>query len=346
MTGIIAKEAFWSWTKEERLSIEVTTECNSNCSHCFAREATADYASLQIDLVKQIIVDGYEAGYRRLHITGGEPLLWDGLFDTLDCAFGMGYKSAFMNTNGTLLTDDLAHRLAGYTNLSISVSLDGLEVLHDRLRGENSYRHAVRGISTALDAGAKIIVFALATKSLLANLPYFADVVYTKFPTIKRLTLIPLVNVKQSGVTLSNELIDPEDFLELVRTVALLNLAGLKTDVINEPLVNVAAKRLEIPCIPQVLALCRKGSMIVMANRQICPAHSIPQSFGQYTPGMIQSVLVSEGYCRAVAPDEKTCPACKYADLCRKNGMNRPSEGYGEIGTGKLFCKCVLDRIV
>jgi MoaA/NifB/PqqE/SkfB family radical SAM enzyme len=294
----------------------------------------------------QIITEGYATGYRRLHITGGEPLLWKGLFESLDHAFGIGYQAVFLNTNGTLISDVLAQRLAGYYNLTISVSLDGFETLHDRLRGGNSYRRALRGIRSALDAGANIVIFTVATKTLLVDLPYFAESVYTKFPAIKRLTLIPLVNIRQNEAALSKEYLDPQDFLELVRAVALLNLAGLKSDVINEPLVNVAAKQLELPYIPQVLALRRKGSMIVMADRQICPAHSIPQSLGQYSPGMIQAVLVSDTYHGAVAPDDIICPTCKYIKMCRANGMNRPAEGSGKAGTKNFFCKSVLNNTV
>ena len=98
---------------EESLGIEVTTHCNCNCPHCFARAAIAEHSSLSPDLVKEIIREGYTARYRRLHITGGEPLLWKGLFAVLAFGFKLGYKAVFLNTNGTILTKDIARRLAG-----------------------------------------------------------------------------------------------------------------------------------------------------------------------------------------------------------------------------------------
>ena len=96
----------------ESLSIEVTTRCNSSCPHCFARAPIAKQASLSPDLVREIICEGYTAGYRHLHITGGEPLLWKGLFAVLEYGLKLGYIAVFMNTNGTLLTKDTARRLA------------------------------------------------------------------------------------------------------------------------------------------------------------------------------------------------------------------------------------------
>ncbi len=75
---------------QEKLSIEVTTRCNGSCVHCFARSSISRSSTLPVNLVKEIIVEGDDAGYRHLHITGGEPLLWEGLFETLDHGFKVG----------------------------------------------------------------------------------------------------------------------------------------------------------------------------------------------------------------------------------------------------------------
>src|SRR5690606_19979561 len=106
----------------DRLSVEVTTRCNSSCLHCFVRARGPRRSSLAPDLVRTMVREGYEAGYRHLHVTGGEPLLWDGLPEIFDCAFDCGYQTAFLNTNGTLLTDELSRTLAMYSGLALSVS--------------------------------------------------------------------------------------------------------------------------------------------------------------------------------------------------------------------------------
>lgn len=331
--------------REERLSIEVTTHCNSACSHCFARARISKRSSLSVDLVKEIIAEGYNIGYHHLHITGGEPLLWDGLFEVLDYAFHLRYKTVFLNTNGTLLTEDINSRLAAYDGLSISVSLEGSETLHNRLRGEGSYRRIVQGIEKALNVGIDLFIFTTACKCLLPDLPHFVDNLYKKFPGIKYLTLIQLINVTDDTFALSRELLDPENLLQLVRAVALLNLYGLKTNVLNDPLVNVASKLLDMPWIPQAYPLYREGSMIVMANRDICLSHSSRECFSKYEFGMIKKVLASDEYRKAVAPDEATCPSCKYSELCMENGMVRPSEWCRDMPPKMLFCKRVLDRV-
>jgi len=86
--------------------------------------------------------------------------------------------------------------------------------------------------------------------------------------------------------------------------------------------------------------------MIVMANRHIGVVHSSRNSLGRYRSGMIHEVLASDEYRSAVAPDEATCPSCKYCKLCKESGMIRPSQGYGDLYSDAPYCRRVLDKIV
>lgn len=330
---------------EESLCIEVTTHCNGECRHCFVHTGISERSNLPINLAKEIISEGYTTGYRNLHITGGEPLLWEGLFDFLDCAFGIGYNTISMNTNGTLLTEIVSQRLAAYDCLLISVSLEGSEALHDRIRGKGSYRRAVLGIEKLIGFDIDPIIFTTVSKSLLPELPYFADDLYKKYPTIKDITLIQLINIANDAFNLSEELLEPEDLIKLAQTVSLLNLYGLKTIVKNNPLVYIVSKLTEVLGVPYVHPLYREGSMFVMANRNICLSHSSRYSFGKYEPGIIQKVLVSDKYRNAVAPNDSICPSCRYIGVCRENGMDRPSEGYMNINSEVPYCKRVLDSV-
>jgi MoaA/NifB/PqqE/SkfB family radical SAM enzyme len=345
MKGNTSEEICLGGVEQEELSIEVTTRCNGSCLHCFARSGISKRSSLSVDLVKEIMVEGYDAGYRHLHITGGEPLVWEGLFETLDYGFGVGYETIFINTNGTLITDEISKALADYGGLSLSVSLDGPEDLHDRIRGTGSHKRTMRGLEKALNAGNDLIIFTTVTKSLLPELPHFSDDLYKKFPSINYLILIQLIRMTNGAFALPEELLEPEDFIRLVRTVALLNVGGLRAIVKKNPLANIVSQLVGMPWIPRVPPLYREGCMIVMANRHIGVVHSSRKSLGRYSPGMIRKVLASDGYRRTVAPDQTTCPSCKYAQLCKGNEMVRPSEGDRDRYGGMPYCRRVLDRI-
>lgn len=327
------------------LSIELTTRCNSACTHCFTRADVVQEASLGLDLVKTITREGYGEGFRHLHLTGGEPLLWPGLFDLLDDVFAQGYHAVFLNTNGLLMTDAMAAALARYPNLAISVSLQGPASLHDRMRGKGAYRQASRGISAALDAGLAVTLFAATGKTLLAQLPAFAATVNEKFHGIDQLTLIQLIRVKGDRFDLTDELLVPDDFIRLVQTVSVLNLYGLKTNVLYNPLVNVAASLLRLPMVPRSSPLCRPGKLMIRADRDISFAHSTRPRFGKYAPGMIAKVLAGDRYRDAVAPDDSLCSTCRFVDECRNAGMMRPAIGTSDMGSGEPYCQRVLAGI-
>lgn len=344
MSSTVEKKGY-PGVSQERLGIEVTTQCNMACGHCFARAGIAKPSSLSLDLTKAIIAEGYEVGYRHLHITGGEPLIWQSLFSVLDYAYKIGYQTIFLNTNGTLLTTAITSRLASYQGLMISVSLESTEAFHDSLRGQGSYQLTLKGIENALDAGIDLTIFSIACKSVLSKLHRFAEHLYNIFPSVSYLTLLQLVPAANGDLALSDELLAPEDFLKLIETVALLNLLGLKTRFLFNPLAYAVSKLLKILWVPRSLPLYSEGSIIIMANSDICLSHSSKYSFGNYTTGMIGKILASEAYRQAVAPDEKTCPACKYYRLCTENGMDRPMDSYWDTQSDEHYCQHLLNGI-
>jgi len=331
--------------KCESLCIELTTQCNSNCIQCFVQNGLSEHATLSLDAVKTIIASGYASGFRQLHFTGGEPLLWDGLFGALDYAIGKRYRAITMNTNGSLLTTEIAHKLATYKALSVSVSLDGPEIIHDRFRGKNSYRQTIAGIQNALDAGINLRIFTVARKSLLPFLPHFANDLFKTFCDIKYLTLIQLICVTDMAIPFPEELLEVDDFIKMVQTVSLLNLKGLKTKIKNSPLAMVAADMMGMSWMPPSPPIYREDSLMVRANGNISLSHSTRSSFGKYEPGMIQKVMDSREYKTAVAPNQSICPACNFTGLCRESGLIRPSDLYMHAPADEPYCKKVLKQI-
>jgi MoaA/NifB/PqqE/SkfB family radical SAM enzyme len=332
------------WPSCDCLSIEVTTNCNSACSHCFVRARNPPRSSLPADLVKGILREAYETGYRHLHLTGGEPLLWEGLTDTLDTVFGMGYQTVFLNTNGTLLRKPDAISFAGYDGLSLSVSLQGPIRLHDRIRGKGSYDRATRGVDHALNAGVPVHLFTTIGRTLLPDLPQFANELINAFPRIEQLTLIQMIRVPNDALDLSKEVLRPEDFLRLVRMISLLNLFGLRVDLLNNPLATVVSRVLQMPWVPPSPPLYRPGSIMITVDLQLALSHSSGKTFGRYERGMIRKILGYKSYRRATAPDRATCPKCRQFVLCRSGGMVRPSEWYRDMHAEVPYCKRVMAK--
>ena len=331
---------------EEALGIEVTSACNAACLHCFVRSAAFQKSYLPYSMVKQIIREGYDASFRRLHITGGEPLLWKDLIPALDHAFELGYKKALINSNGSLLTRDVNHRLSAYEGLSVSISLDGPETFHDSIRGKGSYKRTISRIENALDAGLNLFIFTTVCRTLLPDLMDFVHQISQRFPRMNGLTLIQLIRVMDHHFALSQELLDPDDFLRLVQSISLLNLFGLKTYLLRSPLLTVASRLLRTPWIPQPYPMYRYGSIFVLASGDIALTHSHRIGFCRYESGIIKRILASESYRKAVGPDSATCPTCEYVELCRECGMIRPSEPNVDMYPDVPYCQRVIRRLL
>jgi MoaA/NifB/PqqE/SkfB family radical SAM enzyme len=132
------------------LTISPTQKCNLQCHGCYAMSSSNHQATLPYDIFSRIIKDKKEQwGSHLTIISGGEPFLYrsegKGLLDIArefnDCYF-MTY------TNGTLIDDEMAAKLADLGNISPAISIEGWEKETDARRGKGIFKK----IETAMDA--------------------------------------------------------------------------------------------------------------------------------------------------------------------------------------------------
>jgi radical SAM protein with 4Fe4S-binding SPASM domain len=86
------------------------------------------------------------------HFTGGEPLLRTDLPFILDHARKCGFTTSVLS-NGTLITGDVAAQLRQAGVRDVQISLDGMERIHDSIRGTGSFKRALRGIENLVNQG-------------------------------------------------------------------------------------------------------------------------------------------------------------------------------------------------
>ncbi len=140
--------------KLHKLFLELTLRCNEHCFHC---GSSCDYTAeneMSADDYKRIldeVKEDFDIRKMMLCITGGEPLLRHDFFEIMSYANELGYAWG-MTSNATLITPEIAHKLALCGMKTISVSIDGLEETHDRYRGlPGGYRRAMQGIQNLID---------------------------------------------------------------------------------------------------------------------------------------------------------------------------------------------------
>ncbi len=134
----------------------VCMHCNMQCPHCYASAVASPSPS---DLTPaeglKLLDDLAEIGVRVVIFSGGEPLLRPDLFDLLDHARSLGIAPQ-LSTNGVLIDEAIAERLARAGVAYVGISIDGRPDFNDDYRGlDGGYEAALAGLRNARDAGMK-----------------------------------------------------------------------------------------------------------------------------------------------------------------------------------------------
>lgn len=138
----------------------LTERCNLKCRHCYqgavVAELSFDEICRAVENIKGAIVS-WEAEYGMemspsFHFTGGEPFLREDLFAVIEYVRQSGFPVSLMS-NGTLINEVIARRLKQAGVDDVQVSLDGLETVHDSIRGKDTFKRALRGIRFLISQG-------------------------------------------------------------------------------------------------------------------------------------------------------------------------------------------------
>jgi nif11-class peptide radical SAM maturase 3 len=132
---------------------EITLKCNLACQHCGSRAGHTRANELStaeaLDLVKQMA----EVGITEVTIIGGEAFLRPDWLEIAQAITKAGMLCG-MTTGGYGITLDTARRMKEAGIGVVSVSVDGLEATHDRLRGkQDSWQWAFKTMSNLKEAG-------------------------------------------------------------------------------------------------------------------------------------------------------------------------------------------------
>ena len=139
------------------LRISVTDRCNLRCLYCMPEEGMEFVDSdtlLSYDDIVEVVETAAALGFRRLRITGGEPLVRPGLDQLIRRLKALpGIEEISLTTNGILLARQAqALKDAGLDR--VNISLDTLDAARFRLIARRGGLDAVMaGIQAASEAG-------------------------------------------------------------------------------------------------------------------------------------------------------------------------------------------------
>jgi radical SAM protein with 4Fe4S-binding SPASM domain len=132
---------------------ELTLKCDLACTHCGSRAGPrrAD----ELDTAEALRVVGELAALRTREVVliGGEAYLHEGFLEIVAALAAQGITPC-MTTGGRGVTRDLARRMAEAGLARVSLSIDGLEATHDRMRAfPGSFALATEALAHCREAG-------------------------------------------------------------------------------------------------------------------------------------------------------------------------------------------------
>ncbi|MBI4329942.1 MAG: radical SAM protein [Chloroflexi bacterium] len=155
-----------------------TRRCNLHCLHCYSNSDGKDYAGeLTTGEARKFLEDLAGFGVPVVLFSGGEPLYRHDIFEISAYARELGLRPV-LSTNGTLIDEKTAVRLARVGFGEIGISLDGIGEHNDRFRGKKgAFQEALSAMQNCLRAGQKVSLRLTLTRYNYQDLPAIFDLV-------------------------------------------------------------------------------------------------------------------------------------------------------------------------
>lgn len=170
MTGNERRDAFrerYHRDPPSLLTVSPTKKCNLRCKGCYAASSGNNNETLSYQLLNRLIREKTEVwGSHFTVISGGEPLLYVSQGkDLFDLLAENADNYFMMYTNGTLITREVAERMADVGNLTPAISVEGWEAETDSRRGKGVFRRIQEAMDNLRAVGVPFGISVTATRA-------------------------------------------------------------------------------------------------------------------------------------------------------------------------------------
>ena len=131
--------------------------CNLLCKHCYSISGDVDFpGELSTAEVFRVMDDLRAFKVPVLILSGGEPLLRPDIYQISARAKALGFYVG-LSSNGALIGDEHAKRIADIGYDYVGISLDGIGAVHDRFRGqEGAFEASLAAVRRLRALGVKV----------------------------------------------------------------------------------------------------------------------------------------------------------------------------------------------
>jgi AdoMet-dependent heme synthase len=138
--------------------VEITHRCNLPCKHCYLPDHD-DHGELSLEELSDLFDQLAEAGTLFLSLTGGEVCSRKDFLEIVDAAAARGFVIKVLS-NATMITDEVAQRLADAGVIEVSVSVYGPTAeIHDAVTDlPGSFARTMAGIARLRARGIQVVM--------------------------------------------------------------------------------------------------------------------------------------------------------------------------------------------
>jgi radical SAM protein with 4Fe4S-binding SPASM domain len=225
-----------------------------------------------------------------IHLTGGEPFLYRGIWDVTAYSKGKGYEVAMM-TNGCLITRDDAKKASLIGLSGIQVSLEGPPNLHESIRGKGSFNAAAKGVKHLVGAGNRVTANVTLSRINVDEIEETVEVARAMgFNGIGFSRMVPC----GSGKTLLNHLLTPQELKSAYQTIASLNGPSFQV-ASGDPLAGTLSERKPLSGCNLTLSGCSAGfsGVTVTSDGSVMPCRRIGLVAGNLKEKSLQAIWAS-----------------------------------------------------
>ncbi|MGO8989558.1 MAG: radical SAM protein [bacterium] len=277
----------------------LTERCNLRCRHCYqgqrrAEEMTANEVKREIDgATRMFQAWEQEHGIRvspSIHFTGGEPFLYDGLYDVMADARAKGYGFAVM-TNGCLVTEEDAQRVFDLGVSDIQVSLEGPPSLHESIRGNGSFNAAAKGVEYLLAAGNKVSVNVTLSRINVGKIEETTEIAKEMgFHSIGFSRIVPCGR----GKALLDHFLSPQELKSAYQKIVSLNTPAFKV-LSGDPLAGTLSGIDPPPGCNLTLSGCSAGfsGITLTSDGSVMPCRRIGLTAGNLKTKSLRAIWAS-----------------------------------------------------
>lgn len=268
-------------------SIDITYKCNFRCKHCF--NSSGEHSGIKQELSDEKILETadeiMDLGVESLCLCGGEPLLRKDLVYKIANLKKKTNTALSMVSNGYLIDEKEAEKLASSSINQIQISVDGrYSKTHDWLRNKTgSFEHAINAIKMLVSNGMQVAVAFSPTKK---NYSEFEETIeYMCELGVKSIRTQPLMVLGRCRENLKEYLLSNNEYMKMKY-------------IINQKTQKYATKGIEIEWgdpLAHLYHFIENGEKLksigISAYGELLASPYLPVSFGNIKNGSLKEYL-------------------------------------------------------